>query len=146
MVRFHGEPLINKHRESVLKTLTPLFIFLSMIFSTNLLAAEIVEVPSQWRVDYSGSADPDIVVFYSGSTCASGTLRLTATTVNGVFVYTYPFSCASAQVSDSVYTSSHAVGPFTDLKSANSARQQAIEATKSRNEALRLSLGKCPTG
>ena len=60
--------------------LMPLFIFLSIVFSTNLLAAEIVEVPSQWRVDYSGSADPDIVVFYSGSTCPSGTLRLTAAT------------------------------------------------------------------
>jgi len=69
-----------------------------------------------------------------------------ATTVNGVFVYTYSFSCTSAQVSDPIYASGNAVGPFTDIKSANTARQQAIEAAKSRGDALRLSLGKCPVG
>jgi len=85
-----------------------------------------------------------LLVFTSTTVFAQEQYWYFSTTVNGVFIYTYPFSCASAQVSDSVYTSSNAVGPFTDLKSANSARQQAIEAAKSRNEALRLSLGKCP--
>ena len=63
-----------------MKTLTFLIVFLNLIFSNNILASELVEVPAQWRVDYSGSADPDIVVFYSGSTCPSGTLRLSAAT------------------------------------------------------------------